>query len=114
MCGVVTLYPYCAEHARQKAVTELQQNRSKYKRDLWHARLVKHHKGQCQGLGCEWVDPTGKTLELDHIVALEAGGPDTYENCTVLCRDCHLDKTVFEQKDRGRKSAPAGNPMQQR
>lgn len=95
-------------------MTELQQNRSKYKRDLWHARLVKHHKGQCQGLGCEWVDPTGKTLELDHIVALEAGGPDTYENCTVLCRDCHLDKTVFEQKDRGRKSAPAGNPMQQR
>ena len=49
-------------------------------------------------------------FELDHIVPLSQGGPDTEENCQVLCvwfddqgkkRGCHADKTAQEAGGRG-------------
>lgn len=55
----------------------------------------------CARCGKVTVHPHG--FELDHIVALDNGGPDTEENCQVLCveRDkdgnkagCHVDKTA--------------------
>ena len=32
-------------------------------------------------------------FHLDHVVALVNGGPDTDENCQVLCIECHKTKT---------------------
>lgn len=39
----------------------------------------------------------------DHVVALEAGGPDTWANLQPLCEDCHTDKTA---EDLGYKRKP--------
>ena len=33
------------------------------------------------------------TFEIDHIVELQDGGKDTYENCQALCNNCHAEKT---------------------
>jgi 5-methylcytosine-specific restriction endonuclease McrA len=33
------------------------------------------------------------TFEVDHIVELQDGGSDTYENCQALCNNCHASKT---------------------
>lgn len=57
----------------------------------------------CQACGrvVDW--PYG--FELDHKVRLDQGGPDTEENCQVLCvwmdeagvkRGCHAEKTAAE------------------
>ena len=35
-------------------------------------------------------------FELDHIVPLHQGGPDTEENSQVLCVPCHRDKSKSE------------------
>jgi len=35
-------------------------------------------------------------FELDHIIPLSQGGPDTEENSQVLCIECHKDKTKAE------------------
>jgi 5-methylcytosine-specific restriction protein A len=58
---------------------------------------------------CDKLTTYPNGFELDHKVALDNGGPDTDENCQVLCvaRDkqgnktgCHVDKTA---KDMGYK-----------
>ena len=36
------------------------------------------------------------TEEIDHIIRLEDGGPDTDDNCQGLCKDCHKEKTRQE------------------
>lgn len=49
----------------------------------------------CQGCGRLVDFPYG--FELDHKVPLHAGGPDTEDNCQVLCSGpdgCHAAKTV--------------------
>lgn len=33
------------------------------------------------------------TFEADHIIELQDGGTDTYENCQALCPNCHALKT---------------------
>lgn len=38
------------------------------------------------------------TDEIDHIIPLKDGGPDTDENCRGLCKPCHDAKTA---KDMG-------------
>ena len=57
----------------------------------------------CQSCGRLVDYPWG--FELDHIVPLSQGGPDTEDNCQVLCvwvdetgkkRGCHVDKTNAE------------------
>jgi 5-methylcytosine-specific restriction protein A len=34
--------------------------------------------------------------QLDHIIALENGGPDTEDNVQGLCDDCHRAKTAVD------------------
>ena len=40
---------------------------------------------------CKMVLPP--SFEVDHIVELQDGGEDTYENCQALCPNCHSEKT---------------------
>ena len=41
------------------------------------------------------------TFECDHIVPLEAGGPDCLDsNAQSLCNRCHAEKTQFERMQR--------------
>ena len=35
-----------------------------------------------------------KLYQVDHIVALEEGGPDEVSNCQILCTPCHRKKTA--------------------
>ncbi len=41
-------------------------------------------------------------LEVDHKLALHVGGSNDLDNLWLLCRDCHLLKTVKERKARGK------------
>lgn len=49
---------------------------------------------------CEQRGDVTVATEVDHIIALTNGGPDTDENCQGLCGPCHERKTI---KDMGRK-----------
>jgi 5-methylcytosine-specific restriction endonuclease McrA len=40
-------------------------------------------------------------LEVDHIVPLHLGGPESDENRQSLCRECHDTKSEQEEKARG-------------
>lgn len=33
------------------------------------------------------------TFQVDHIIELQDGGDDTYDNCQALCPNCHAEKT---------------------
>lgn len=46
--------------------------------------------------------PTAAT-EVDHIVPLKAGGPDTFDNYQSLCHRCHSIKTAREDGGFGRR-----------
>jgi 5-methylcytosine-specific restriction endonuclease McrA len=62
----------------------------------------------CQA--CLSYDPTGETLQADHIVSREAGGPDTLENLRTLCLPCHRARTRAERSSRTyRPPAPRPN-----
>jgi len=59
---------------------------------------------KCSGCGEEtprWL--RGKNVanspELDHIVALSAGGPHTYDNVWMLCRRCNQEKSDMDVLD---------------
>ncbi len=46
--------------------------------------------GRCEGCGA--VLRPGK-FHYDHVVAVGLGGENSLENCAVLCRPCHDEKT---------------------
>lgn len=59
----------------------------------------------CVACGCLTAWPRG--FEVDHTVRLEDGGPDTDENCQILCvswdaqgrkQGCHAEKTRDEAR----------------
>lgn len=51
----------------------------------------------CRMCGCV----TSK-FEIDHIVPLFAGGPDSDGNRQLLCVECHKAKTLEDEKMKGR------------
>lgn len=50
------------------------------------------HKGRCAS--CTLPIPPGKGWDIDHIIPLAIGGPDTTDNMQILCRPCHGVKTT--------------------
>ncbi len=72
--------------------------------------LRRDHHRCCQltedGTRCGWTDPTGKTLEVDHIAR---GDDHSLTNLQVLCREHHQLKTIKERRpprQRPRESHP--------
>jgi len=43
-----------------------------------------------------------KYFNIDHIVALQYGGTNEIDNLQALCCECHMKKSVLENKARGR------------
>lgn len=47
---------------------------------------------------CQHCYRVGGELELDHIVNVAIGGDDIESNLQILCKECHLVKTIGESK----------------
>lgn len=54
------------------------------------ARLLKANPLCCK---CEEQGRIRPATEVDHVIPLFKGGPDTDPNTQNLCGDCHLEKT---------------------
>jgi 5-methylcytosine-specific restriction endonuclease McrA len=50
--------------------------------------------GHCQS--CQAKIHPGQKWELDHIIPLALGGPDSLENMQILCKICHKFKTASQ------------------
>lgn len=57
---------------------------------LWMHPLCVH----CEGNGLTTV-----ATEVDHIVALNQGGEDEWNNLQGLCHECHAKKTAEEARE---------------
>lgn len=62
-------------------------------------RIVRRDKGLCQR--CLRKGRYTEGHEVDHIVALINGGPDTDENKELLCLPCHAEKTREDMRQAG-------------
>ncbi len=60
------------------------------KHDLWPIR-----RHVCAGCGCRL---TFAAATLDHIVSLANGGPETLDNCQLMCAPCNARKGIEERK----------------
>ena len=62
-----------------------------------HRRIIARGKPRCAINNCEidytahWLAPNAFTI--DHIVALDLGGPDTLDNLQPACRACNRAKS---------------------
>jgi hypothetical protein len=56
-------------------------------------RVLLRDNFRCCQCGRSPATENGVSLEVDHILAWEQGGPTTYENLQTLCRDCNLGKS---------------------
>lgn len=45
---------------------------------------------------CKEKGKVSLAVELDHIIPLFKGGPDTHENRAGLCKECHKTKTAID------------------
>ena len=68
--------------------------RNKRKYSTTH-RIEIAYKSKYKCNSCDMLLPP--TFEIDHIVELQDGGEDTYENCQALCPNCHAEKTRANQ-----------------
>ena len=65
-------------------------SRSEFPRKV-KAAAFERAKGFCEGCGAKLA--TGR-IEYDHRVPDALGGEPTLDNCVVLCRACHGEKTA--------------------
>jgi 5-methylcytosine-specific restriction protein A len=66
------------------------------------ARVMRRDNGLCQA--CLDRGRITAAVEVDHIIPLFKGGPDTDDNKRSLCKACHDDKT---RDDKGYKASGA-------
>ena len=60
-----------------------------------NARIKLRDRFTCQNKRCQVVTTE---LEIDHRLAVEAGGSDDDGNCRCLCASCHSVKSKIESK----------------
>lgn len=60
------------------------------------ARLLKQQKGKCNYCGLTFKP--GSIIERDHIIALQAGGKNSYDNLQAIHNHCHDVKTKTDLK----------------
>ena len=59
-------------------------------------RILIRDDFKCQVCGKSYID---KYLEIDHIIPLSIGGPETDDNRQVLCVECHRLKSKTEERE---------------
>jgi len=62
-----------------------------------YARFFASRRGICADCGVRIR--AGSKWERDHIISLENGGPDTDENCQLLCKPCHDKKYPHDRAE---------------
>jgi 5-methylcytosine-specific restriction endonuclease McrA len=104
---------YCSDRCRNKTRRSVGPNRARAKqfnvpyepinaydifaRDNWTCQMC--------GFACDprlrssgWSKPEA-SCELDHIIPMEAGGPNLKWNVQTICADCHKQKSIWEKLD---------------
>lgn len=83
--------------------------RVRMKPDFWsnHERYRVHWKGiehlghrqqwRCNKCGCH-LDQPGLRFEVDHVVPFSRGGKTVADNLQLLCCECHVSKTVTQDR----------------
>ena len=61
-----------------------------------HVRLQILRRDNWTCVDCGHRDPTGRTLQADHIVNRAAGGNDSPTNGATRCKPCHHTKSAAE------------------
>ena len=56
-----------------------------------------HCRGRCEGCGTILIGR--ESYEGDHDTPTAAGGNSSFENCRIMCLDCHSDKTLKDVRD---------------
>lgn len=74
----------------------------------WHTRIrpriLRRDDHTCTHPGCHHRDPTGHTLQVDHIIP---GDDHSDHNLQTLCEDHHKQKTIAERRQpRNRPAEP--------
>ena len=64
-------------------------------------RLVVLDRDNYQCVMCKERGLVVMAEEVDHIIPIADGGPDTMDNKQALCKTCHKAKTVEENRGRG-------------
>ena len=98
----------CTDHEikfkNQTLTTLIVQLREKFINDQNKRKIFTKQEREdflCKNSVCERCEEklTLKTLEIDHIIPLSAGGTNKENNLQALCSPCHKDKTRDEQLD---------------
>ena len=76
--------------ARVRASKRESKRENKRKYSTTH-RIEIAYKSEYKCNMCQILLPP--TFEIDHIIEIQDGGEDVYENCQALCPNCHASKT---------------------
>ena len=115
-CGALTGASLCATHAREAEAKrrESRANGFKYDRN-WRKRRAAWlvERPMCEE--CRRQGVVRPATDVDHVVALSAGGVDEEGNYQSLCHECHSAKTArddggfgLRRRDRGSESLGIG------
>lgn len=74
----------------------------------FRATVLRRDDHRCQK--CGYHDPTGMSLEADHIINHAQGGTDDPDNGQTLCKRCHRNKTAKESAH-GRRTRTKRGPL---
>ena len=83
-----------------KAYTWPPKSENETKRRDHNSRWRKIWRQQASEFTCTWcrvrASQTRCNFDVDHIIPLEAGGKDEWENTMVLCRNCHTVRHAMQ------------------
>lgn len=74
------------EATRARRVSPAPYKRQRFSRLAWREKL------HAYGHACAYCGATDRRLEQEHVIPLEAGGPDTWDNIVPACHPCNHRK----------------------
>ena len=95
VCGELSFESRCEAHTVRKPGGSPHLRGSSYSRRKLRRQTLERDFFTCQS--CGLVDPSGRKLQADHMLALSRGGSSELSNMQTLCGDCHSVKSSSEQ-----------------